>query len=143
MVCYYPNPPTPSRRLPVSSLRAPFSQLDNSVESIGARVLRTRLSAEESNVAAQRAAEAVAAAEREEARLAAEALAVKAAKEASEAAAKESEAQREREEASRAVAEAVQRAQAAEQAAGLVLLRRWCCFAFRFCSRFLPGVKYI
>lgn len=93
-------------------------QLDNSVESIGARVLRTRLSAEESKVAAQRAAEAVAAAEREEARLAAEALAAKAAQEAEAAAAKESAAQREREEASRAVAEAVERAQAAEQAAG-------------------------
>lgn len=103
-----------------SSRPAPLSQLDNSVESIGARVLRTRLSAEESKVAAQRAEEAVEAAELEEARLAAEALAVKAAKEALAAAAHESEAQREREEASRAVAEAVNRAQAAEQAAGYV-----------------------
>lgn len=117
-------PPPPPPDLPCVAAVPPCSQLDNAVESIAARVLRTRLAAEESNVAAQRAAEALEAAEREEARLAAEASSVKAARDAEAAALRESEAQQAREEASRMVKEAIERANEAERAARS---ERCCC----------------
>ncbi|CAM9175952.1 unnamed protein product [Ectocarpus sp. 12 AP-2014] len=97
---------------------AKIKELGDAAESIGARALRTRKSAEESKVAARREAGAIDAAARQESRLAAEAVAAKAKLEAAAAAAQEEKAKRDRAEAARAAAEAVERARLAEQAAG-------------------------
>ncbi|CAM9358894.1 unnamed protein product [Ectocarpus sp. 6 AP-2014] len=97
---------------------AKIKELGDAAESIGARALRNRKSAEESKVAARREAGAIDAAARQESRLAAEAVAAKAKLEAAAAAAQEEKAKRDRAEAARAAAEAVERARLAEQAAG-------------------------
>lgn len=105
-------------RLFVAAAEPSPSQLGDAAESIGARAVRNRKSAEESKVAARREAGAIDAAARLESRLAAEAVAAKAELEAAAAAAQEEKAKRDRVEAARAAAEAVERARLADQAAG-------------------------
>ncbi|CAM9581484.1 unnamed protein product [Ectocarpus fasciculatus] len=97
---------------------AKIKELGDAAESLGARAVRNRKSADESKVAARREAGAIDAAARQESRLAAEAVAAKAKLEAAAAAAQEEQAKRDRAEAARAAAEAVERARLAEQAAG-------------------------